>query len=565
MPLFVATQKAANTGSSHVLVELWRVCASPYLLSRPRPTSKQPQQQQQQPTSAASHWLFQPTSRTQEALTQPDDDVELLKTLITKTLTGGIVCSPQTVQERLKELVIALTRDSLPLITHLGSIIFDRLVSTARCNGEQAHLLPILCHNEITLLESSVFSTLPSPLPAGSSTSSPSALDRRKTPLDRSAACWEARLRPIFSLLSALTPPPPPSLLPADTCSAAPPMPVVQSILLPCVQMLETLVKAVPLLPPPSQLPSSRRPHTKSESAESTSATSRKLSDASASGKPERPAPAATTTDAKRASLQQISLLCALASMSQNRCEASGPPETLNLFWMTPILFSPDNLARSQRACLNLLKSLASVPQPIVTAHTDTAVPSATMRKPFKRTAACATAAAQRHRQAVICYLSACLRRLDELVPARGAGVPATTPVSSRGLPASTASSSVCSGGDLLVRTLWDLAVTPEEASVIQQQETTRASEGRLHTGSAAAQPGQRQRMRRTGAGGGSRLATATTSATEPAGSTNRTNATAAEPRSILPTDLHTALTIRPFLLAKAKFLRMFFVHSFIQ
>ncbi|BHF62492.1 hypothetical protein SprV_0200547400 [Sparganum proliferum] len=227
--------------------------------------------------------------------------------------------------------------------------------------------------------------------------------------------------------------------------------------------------------------------------------------------------------------------------MSQNRCEASGPPETLNLFWMTPILFSPDNLARSQRACLNLLKSLASVPQPIVTAHTDTAVPSATMRKPFKRTAACATAAAQRHRQAVICYLSACLRRLDELVPARGAGVPATTPVSSRGLPASTASSSVCSGGDLLVRTLWDLAVTPEEASVIQQQETTRASEGRLHTGSAAAQPGQRQRMRRTGAGGGSRLATATTSATEPAGSTNRTNATAAEPRSILPTDLHTA------------------------
>ncbi|KAL7054797.1 hypothetical protein AAHC03_025708 [Spirometra sp. Aus1] len=244
--------------------------------------------------------------------------------------------------------------------------------------------------------------------------------------------------------------------------------------------------------------------------------------------------------------------------MSQTRCEASGPPETLNLFWMTPILFSPDNLARSQRACLNLLKSLTSVPQPIATAHTDTAVPPATMRKPFKHTAACAAAAAQRHRQAVICYLSACLPRLDELVPARGAGVPATpAPVSSRGLPFSTSSSSVCSGGDLLVRTLWDLAVTPEEASVIQQQQTTRASESRLHAGSAAAQPGQRQRMRRTGAGGGggSRLATATTSATGPAGSTNRTNATAAEHRSILPTDLHTALTIRPFLLAKAKFL----------
>ncbi|VDN39592.1 unnamed protein product, partial [Dibothriocephalus latus] len=98
--------------------------------------------------SGVSHWLFQPpTSRIQESLTQPGGDVGLLKALISNTLTAGLVCCPQTVQERLKELVISLTRDSLPL-----SCMFF----------------------------------VPRPFPPA--------------PLDRSAACWEARLRPVFSL-----------------------------------------------------------------------------------------------------------------------------------------------------------------------------------------------------------------------------------------------------------------------------------------------------------------------------------------------------------------------------
>ncbi|VDM03916.1 unnamed protein product [Schistocephalus solidus] len=173
-------------------------------------------QQQSASAAPASHWLFQPpTTRTQEPLTHLDD-VGLLKTLISNTLVVGLVCCPQTVQERLKELVISLTRDSLPLvsrslpplpllrhlkaslvplarhfdffllpspsqITHMGSVIFDRLVSTARSNGEQAHLLPILCHSEITLLESSVLSILPTPPTIGSSALNPSAFDRRKS------------------------------------------------------------------------------------------------------------------------------------------------------------------------------------------------------------------------------------------------------------------------------------------------------------------------------------------------------------------------------------------------
>uniref|UniRef100_A0A5K3EWD4 UBR-type domain-containing protein n=1 Tax=Mesocestoides corti TaxID=53468 RepID=A0A5K3EWD4_MESCO len=168
---------------------------------------------------------------------------EVLKEFIQRAVAGLRYLSP-VVQNKLRHLIVNATQDSVPLIDHLGEVLVDRLRRTADCQGE-TYELGHLCSQEVALLGSSVQSILPGNANSVAvATSTTNCL--QTNPLDQSAACWEARLRPVFRLLFSLTEQPPSSdELPRHPRS--PPAPVVQNILFPCIRNLEALAKYVPV------------------------------------------------------------------------------------------------------------------------------------------------------------------------------------------------------------------------------------------------------------------------------------------------------------------------------
>ncbi|CAH8439843.1 unnamed protein product [Heterobilharzia americana] len=195
-----------------------------------------------------SHWLFGVTSDDDHAFRLFSLSPSLLKTtektcitsmdivhnLVTDIIDSGLNIYPQHLQQELRVLLIQLTKDCQPLISHLGDILSDRIIQTASTHGDQAHLLGPLSYNDVCLLQSSVEAILPR---------KSQHAHLRKQPIDLKSENWEARLRPLFKILLKLT-------NDSDfknTVGCNPSVPVVQNILLPLVESLHLLVSHKPV------------------------------------------------------------------------------------------------------------------------------------------------------------------------------------------------------------------------------------------------------------------------------------------------------------------------------
>ncbi|VDQ12137.1 unnamed protein product [Trichobilharzia regenti] len=186
-----------------------------------------------------SHWLFGVTSddhtfrlfnasSSKNSSKTVTTSVDIVQNLISDLIESGLNIYPQHLQQELRVLLIYLTKDCLPLISHLGDILSERLIKTAYTHGDQAHLLGPLSYNDVCLLQSSVEAILPRK----------SHGQLRRQPIDHTIENWEARIRPLFKILSKLSK--------NSTSDWNPSVPVVQNILLPLIESLHVLVSYKP-------------------------------------------------------------------------------------------------------------------------------------------------------------------------------------------------------------------------------------------------------------------------------------------------------------------------------
>ncbi|VDP84971.1 unnamed protein product [Echinostoma caproni] len=189
-----------------------------------------------------NHWLFGCGS-TDVPNSVPEfnqkSQVPLLQQLVTALTEFGLSVYPRRIQSELQSLIIQLTRDSPPLISHLGQHVTTRLVQAASsCHGNQAHLVSSLVLSDVSLLQASVETILPR--------ASPTEIPGHMRPMDKRATAWEMRLRPLFRVIVGLTKPSRINRVDTDstTRSTNPATlnpPIVQTILLPLLETLETL------------------------------------------------------------------------------------------------------------------------------------------------------------------------------------------------------------------------------------------------------------------------------------------------------------------------------------
>ncbi|KAF6779395.1 hypothetical protein AHF37_01087 [Paragonimus kellicotti] len=197
--------------------------------------------------NSEQHWLFLDPSesdRTRVGIQSPPGST-IIRDLITSLVESGLsVCPHKPFKADLRCLIIQLTRDCPALITYLGKLLVDRLTQTALAQGDQGYLLGPLVFSDMALLQASVESILPTQFLSPNTSTIGNDIPGRAQPMDQRATFWECRLRPLFKLLVELNRPgrfPIERGTQLDRCQG-PPLPVVQNILIPLVDLLESLV-----------------------------------------------------------------------------------------------------------------------------------------------------------------------------------------------------------------------------------------------------------------------------------------------------------------------------------
>ncbi|OON19983.1 hypothetical protein X801_04141, partial [Opisthorchis viverrini] len=409
--------------------------------------------------TSREHWIFRGHSTTS------NQRLQLVQDLISCLIESGLSVCPQAIQADLRELIVQLTRDCPVLIDHFGKVLFDRLFQTALAQGDQAYLLGPLVYTDIALLQTSVESILPpsqssSSLSSSSLAPSVSDIPGRSQPMDQRAPYWEARLRPMFRLLVELTRP---GLFEAGSDHGARPgssipLPVVQNILIPLMELMETIVShsspfvasafvpspAEPDLVPTDSADESRVPRTAGGSGESQPAAQTRAVTSDIMQLPpqtnfsewleSRPhasysAWCGALRDHSRSSGSDL-VRPGLATGSDNSNILASIPKTppmdstLEHSWITSVLFCPsDPTSRCVHACMDLLHALSSdCPRssnghPVTGPNVADTHSSPTLALLYSR-----------RRRVILRYLTqTCLPRLDELVAARGAAVSPST------------------------------------------------------------------------------------------------------------------------------------------
>ncbi|KAF7259473.1 hypothetical protein EG68_03424 [Paragonimus skrjabini miyazakii] len=196
--------------------------------------------------NSEQHWLFLDPAESDHTRVgiQSPPGFTVIRDLITSLMESGLSVCPQTIQADLRCLIIQLTRDCPALITYLGKLLVDRLTQTALAQGDQGYLLGPLVFNDMALLQASVESILPTQFASSTTSTNINEIPGRAQPMDQRATFWECRLRPLFKLLVELSRPgrfPIGRGTQLDRCQG-PPLPVVQNILIPLVDLLENLV-----------------------------------------------------------------------------------------------------------------------------------------------------------------------------------------------------------------------------------------------------------------------------------------------------------------------------------
>ncbi|CAL8106128.1 unnamed protein product [Calicophoron daubneyi] len=194
-----------------------------------------------------THWLFDsPTPDKKEATDRTTTGAEqantfyLVRELLTRLVDSGLSAFPQTMRAELRCLIIQLTRDCPALISHLNKLIEGRLMQVIKSQGSQAYLLGSLVLNDVALLRASIESAIPQQSPPKLISLD---IPGHMRPMDRCAECWESRIKPLFHLLvqcssSGLHRHP----VGDGTDAGDTPVPVVQNIMLPLVDLLESLI-----------------------------------------------------------------------------------------------------------------------------------------------------------------------------------------------------------------------------------------------------------------------------------------------------------------------------------
>ncbi|GAA57278.1 E3 ubiquitin-protein ligase UBR4, partial [Clonorchis sinensis] len=406
--------------------------------------------------TSREHWIFTGNCYS----TTSNQRLQLVQDLISCLIESGLSVCPQAIQADLRELIVQLTRDCPVLIDHFGKVLFERLFQTALAQGDQAYLLGPLVYTDIALLQTSVESILPpsqsSSLSSSSLAASVSDIPGRSQPMDQRAPYWEARLRPMFRLLVELTRP---GLFePGSDHGARPgssiPLPVVQNILIPLMELMETIVShsspfaASAFVSSPAEADvvatdtaeEPRAPRTAGGSGESQPAAQTRVVTSDIMQLPpqtnfsewldSRPhasysAWCGALRDQSRSSGSDLVRPGLAAGSDSSNILASIPKtprldSTLEHSWITSILFCPsDPTSRCVHACMDLLNALSSDCPRSSSSH-----PATGSSVADAHSSQALALLYSRRRRVILRYLTqTCLPRLDELVAARGAAV----------------------------------------------------------------------------------------------------------------------------------------------